>query len=107
MSDDDKSMDIQLICNQHVVTYNEFWDINPMGLSSSWYDSYDIIALNAVKQFKGWTQWALVPLGPTLLRWFTCCQKEKLWEMNPIVLCAPWANFIDIIAFHPKKNAMN
>ena len=53
MSDDDKSMDIQLICNQHVVTYNELQGINPMGLSSSWYESYDIIALNSVKQFKG------------------------------------------------------
>ena len=34
MSDDDKSMDVQLICNQHVMTYNKLQGINPMGLSA-------------------------------------------------------------------------
>ena len=33
MSDDDKSMDVHLICNQLVVIYNKLLGINPMGLS--------------------------------------------------------------------------
>ena len=38
MSNDDKSMDIQLICNQRVVTYNNLRCMNPMGLSAPWAD---------------------------------------------------------------------
>ena len=38
MSDDDKSMDVQLICNQHVVIYNKFQGINPISLSDPWVD---------------------------------------------------------------------
>ena len=38
MSDDDKSMDVQLICNQLVVIYNKLLGINPMGLSDPWVD---------------------------------------------------------------------
>ena len=34
MSDDDKSMDVQLICNQRVVTYNKLRGMNTMGLRS-------------------------------------------------------------------------
>ena len=34
MYDDDKSMDVHLICNQRVVTYNKFQGIKPMGVSS-------------------------------------------------------------------------
>ena len=45
MYDDDKSMDVQLICNQRVVTQNEFLGVNPMGLSSPWDNSLEIIAL--------------------------------------------------------------
>ena len=41
--------------------------INPMSLSSPWDDYIDIIALNPVKKYQGLTQWALVPLDPTLL----------------------------------------
>ena len=38
MSDDDKSMDVQLICNQLVGIYNKLLGINPMGLSDPWVD---------------------------------------------------------------------
>ena len=34
MSDDDKSMDVQLIFIQCIVTYNKFLGINPIGLSA-------------------------------------------------------------------------
>ena len=45
MSDDDKSMDVKLIFNQRVVTYNKLRDMKPMGLSAPWDESLDIIAL--------------------------------------------------------------
>ena len=48
MSDGDKSMIVHLICNQHVVTWNKFLGMNPMGLSDTWADSIDIIALRLV-----------------------------------------------------------
>ena len=38
MSDDDKPMDVQLICNQCVVTDNKLRVMNPMGLSAPWED---------------------------------------------------------------------
>ena len=42
--------------------------INPMGLSVPWYDSFDIISFQTTKiNGQELTQWALVPLGPTLL----------------------------------------
>ena len=46
MSDDDKSINVQLICNQRVVTYNKLQGINPMVISASWYDSLENIALH-------------------------------------------------------------
>ena len=49
MSDDDKSMDVQLICNQSVVTYNELWGMNPMGISAPWDESIEIIDFYPVK----------------------------------------------------------
>ena len=55
MSDDDKSMDVQLICNQCVVTYNKFCGMNPMGLSAPWGDSLEIISLHPVKNARGET----------------------------------------------------
>ena len=61
-------MDVQLICNQQVVTYNKFWIMNPIGLSAPCSDYLDIIALHPVKKIKGQTQWDLVPLGTTRLR---------------------------------------
>ena len=39
MYDDDKSMDVQLICNQRVVTYNKLRGINQMGLIVPWDNS--------------------------------------------------------------------
>ena len=36
MSDDDKSMDFQLICNQRVFTYNKLQGINQMGIIVPW-----------------------------------------------------------------------
>ena len=33
---DDKSMSFQLIFNQHLVPYNKFISMNPMGISSPW-----------------------------------------------------------------------
>ena len=53
MSDGDKSMDVQLICNQLVVTYNKSIGMNPMCHSSPWDDSFDILALHPVKKCKG------------------------------------------------------
>ena len=38
MSDDDKYMGVQLICNQHVVTYYKFLGMNPIILSAPWGD---------------------------------------------------------------------
>ena len=68
MYDDDKSTDVQLICNLRVVTYNKLRGINQMGLIVPWANSLDIIALHPVEKFRGLTQWALMPLGPNLLR---------------------------------------
>ena len=53
MSDDDKSMDVQLICNQHLVTYNKLQCVNLMGLSAPWAKSLEITALDPVKKCKG------------------------------------------------------
>ena len=69
MSDDDKSMDVQFICNQHVLTYNTFWFMNPMVLSVPWADSHEIIALQSV----------------------------QMQVMKPKGLSSPWANSIEII----------
>ena len=52
MPDDDKSMDVQLIWNQRVVNYNKLRGMNPMGLSSSWDDSFVIIASHPIKNTK-------------------------------------------------------
>ena len=52
MYDDDKSMDVQLICNQHVVTYNKLRGMKLMGLSDPWTGSADIITFNPEK-YKG------------------------------------------------------
>ena len=49
MYDDDKSIDVQLICNQRVVTYNKLWGMNPIVLIEPCDDSLDIIYLNPVK----------------------------------------------------------
>ena len=49
MSDDDKSMDVQLICNQRVVNYSTLQFMNPIFFSVPWDDSIDIIALYPVK----------------------------------------------------------
>ena len=38
MSDDDKSIDVQLICNQRVVKYILFQGMNPICLSAPWAD---------------------------------------------------------------------
>ena len=49
MSDDDISMDVQLLCNKRVVTYNILRGMKPMGLSDPWDDSLEIIAFHPVK----------------------------------------------------------
>ena len=38
MSDDDKSIDVQLVCNQRLVTHNQFRRMNQMVLAAPWYD---------------------------------------------------------------------
>ena len=53
MFDSDKSMYVQLICNQLSVTYNIFQGMNPMGRIAPWADFLDIIALNPVKNARG------------------------------------------------------
>ena len=50
MSDDDKLMDFQFICNQHVVTYNKLQVMNPMLLSAPWADSLDMISVRSVRK---------------------------------------------------------
>ena len=49
MSDDDKAMDVQLVCNQRVVTYNKLRGMNLIGFSDPWDDSIEIIAFYPVK----------------------------------------------------------
>ena len=53
MSDDDKSMDVHLICNQRLVTYNKYQGVNLMGLSSPWDNSLEITCLYTVKRCNG------------------------------------------------------
>ena len=48
--------------------------MNPMSLSDPWADSLDIISLQPVKHISRDAQWALVPLGPTLLILLSCGQ---------------------------------
>ena len=48
--------------------------MNPMGLSTPWDDSHDIIYLQSVKNYAGLIQWALLPLCPNLLIILTCRQ---------------------------------
>ena len=50
MSDDDTSIDVQLICNQRVVTYNKFLGMDPIGLISLWSDCLEIIFFHPVKK---------------------------------------------------------
>ena len=38
MYNDDKSMNVQLICNQLVVTYNKLLGMNPMVIIAPWDD---------------------------------------------------------------------
>ena len=38
MYNDDKSMNVQLICNQSVVTYNTLLGMNPMVIIAPWDD---------------------------------------------------------------------
>ena len=45
MSDDDKSIDLKLIYNQRLVTYNKLQDIKPMVLNDPW-DDYKNKQLN-------------------------------------------------------------
>ena len=52
MSDYDKSMYLQFICNQRVVNCNKFLYVNSMGLSAPWYDFLDIISMHPVKKCK-------------------------------------------------------
>ena len=49
MYDGDKPMDVKLICNQHVVTYNKFQVMKPMGLSYPWSDYLEIINFHTIK----------------------------------------------------------
>ena len=80
MSGDDKSMVVQLIYNQGVVTYNKFQCMNLMGLSDPWDDSIEIIDLYPV----------------------------KMQGMNPMGLSTPWENSLDKIYFRPvRKIASN
>ena len=60
---DDKSMYVQVICNQCVATYAKLWGMHPLGLSLIWNDSIEIIAFHLVNKCNGWTQWDLVPPG--------------------------------------------
>ena len=49
MYDDYKSMDVQLICNQCVVTYNKLQGMKPMGLSTPWFEYIEIFFVHPVK----------------------------------------------------------
>ena len=75
MSDDDKSMNDRLICNQCLATYNKLRSMNPIGLSSPWAESLQIIALHPVKN----------------------------QGINPMVLSVPWADSFEIISLRPVR----
>ena len=51
MANDDKSMDVQLICSQSVLDYIKLQSMNPMGVSAPWANSLDIISFRPVKTF--------------------------------------------------------
>ena len=68
MSDYNKSMDVQLTCNQRVVNYNKLRVMNPMGFNGHWPNYLEIIDLHTLKKCKVRNQRNLVPLGTTLLR---------------------------------------
>ena len=53
MSDDDKSMDVQLIFDQRLVTYNKLQGVNLMGISAPWDDYPHITFLGPVKRCNG------------------------------------------------------
>ena len=62
-----------------LATSKILWGMNPMGRSDPWANYLEIIALQTVKNCKRWTQWVLVPLGPTLLIWLTYSQSISWW----------------------------
>ena len=76
MSDNDISMDVQLICYQYVVTYNKLGGMKPMVLISPWSYSLETIALHPVKKIQG---------------------------MNPMGLSAPWSDSLDMISLRPER----
>ena len=46
-------MDVQLVCNHRVATYNKLLGIKPMGLSDPWDEYIDVFPLHPVKKYKG------------------------------------------------------
>ena len=120
-------MAVQWICNQHVVTSKNCevwtqWALVPFGPNLlilfpciqskiaryelnvpycpleclSWYYCLDLR-----EKIKGWTQWVLLTLGMTLLRWFTW-----IWGMKPIGISAPWSKYLAIISLRPVKRIL-
>ena len=66
MSDDDKSMDVQLVYNQRVVTYNKLRGMNLIGFSDPWDNSIEIIAFYPVKMPGMNPMGISAPLGDSL-----------------------------------------
>ena len=75
-----------------------------MVLSAPWDDSLQIIDLQPVKIYKGLTQWALVPLGMTLLRLLPCSLKTLFLGTNPTLLGKLRAESLENIKLQTVKN---
>ena len=75
-----------------------------MGISGPWADSPDIIALYKFKNVWVLTQWALVPLGMTLLILLPCRQLKTFLGFNSMGLIAPRSKSLNVIEFHAFKN---
>ena len=67
MSDDDKSLDVQLICNQRLVTYNKYQGLD----------------LNCPYFPLGKISWAYLLVYSKIMQ-----------QMNPMGLSAPWDNHL-------------
>ena len=75
MSNDDKYIDVQLICYQRVATYNKFRGMNPMESSAPWDKSPEIISLHPVKKVQG-----MKPMGVTA-PWDDSLEMISLWTV--------------------------
>ena len=74
--------------------YNEFTVVRIKMVSK--------LFLKKIKNCDGLTQWALVPPGPTLLR-FCLASRKFFQEINPMDLISSLENSLEIISFKAVK----